>query len=337
LSKRILHLASFNHMLKHEYTDLTCPDPLALINLGDLIKLDKEKTIKFLQEVLINYKDYNPVDDISIRTAVSREEERRKRPYKLYLKPEASKKNALYAYEIYRKFLKQNPNMNPTDAWLMFAMNNPEMFSGNVSSDIYWPDKVIMEVTEGPYAPLAYGEITNPESYILDRKSGQIEYKEGSNSPVVTKFLGKGLKMEQIETLMILAATRPCTLEFIYGQIRKINRTAPLIFDIRVLGDTKWGFYNTNVTWHTLNGHDFLCKLNLIASIVAEKKIHAKPEKSNLLVSPTGTTIQIDRKKHKIRDLFEIDIFSPRQKEITIIKGIPEEPRTLNDYFSTIS
>ena len=337
MSKRILHLVSFNHLLKREYTDFTYPDPLALINLADLVKLNKNKTIKFLQEVLTNYKNYNPVDNISIRTAVSREEESRKRPYKLYLKPEASRENALYAYKVYRQFLKQNPGMDPTDAWLMFAMNNPEMFSGNVSSDIYWPDKVIMEVTEGPYAPLAYGDITNPESYTLDRKSGQIEYKEGSNSPVVTKFLDQGLEMKQIETLMKLAATQPCTLEFIYGQIRKINRTAPLIFDIRVLGDTKWRFYNTNVTWHTLNGHDFLCKLNLIASIAAEKKLRSKPEKSNLLVSPKGTTIQIDRKKTKIRDLFEVDIFSPRRKEITIIKSIPEKPRTLNDYFSTIS
>lgn len=337
MSKRILHLASFNHLLKREYADFTCPDPLALINLGDLIKLNKEKTIKFLQKVLINYKDYNPVDDISIRTAVSREEERRNRPYKLYLKPEASKKNALYAYEIYRQFLKQNPDMDPTDAWLMFAMNNPEVFSGNVSSDIYWPEKVIMEVTEGRYAPLGKGEITNPETHILDRKSGQIEYKEGSNSPVVTKFLDQGLEMKQIETLMKLATTRPCTLEFIYGQIRKINRTAPLIFDVRVLGDTKWRFYNTNVTWHTLNGHDFLCKLNLIANITIEKKLHGKPKESNLLVSPTGTTIQINQKKTKIRDLFDVDIFSPQQRKITIIKGIPEEPRTLNDYFSTIS
>lgn len=318
MSKRILHLASFNHMLKHKYTNFTYPDPLALINLADLVELNKSEAIKFLQQVLAQYRNYNPVDDISIRTAVSKEEERRNRPYKLYLKPEASKENASSAYVVHRKLIDQNPDMNPEDAWLMFAMCNPEMFSGNVSSDIYWPDKVIMEVTKGPYAPLGCGDIVRPESHLLDTKSGQIEYREGSNSPVVADFLGKGLNMDHIETVMKLAAKRPCTLEFIYGQIKKIGQPAPLIFDVKVPKKTKWQFYNTNVAWETANGHDFLQKLNLIASIAVAQKLPTEQKKSTLIVGPAGSKIQINQKITSLQQLFEVDIFSTQKREIIV-------------------
>ena len=71
MSKRLLHLASFNHILKRKYQDLTCPDPLALINVGDLNEFRKNKSIDFLENVLVEFSSYNRVDDISIRTAVS--------------------------------------------------------------------------------------------------------------------------------------------------------------------------------------------------------------------------------------------------------------------------
>ena len=330
MSKRLLHLASFNHLLKQKYQDFTCPDPLALINVGDLNELEKNKTIDFFENVLAQFSSYNPLDDISIRTAVSRDEELRKRPYKLYLKPKEHKKNAQHAYWICKSFLQQNPNMDPDDASLMFAMSTPEMFSGNVCSDLHWPGKVVMEVTCGPIAPLAYGLIAQPERYILDKESGEIEFIEGSNSPVLGKFTEKELDMGQIERLMKLAGKMPCTLEFIYGPVRKIDRIAPLVFDVRVLEYNKWEFYNTHTIWKTSDGDDFLHKLNLIASIAVKKDVYEN--ESTLVTSPKGSFLTVDAKEIDLRALFDIDVFTPRQKESTIKKHVPKKVFHLDDY-----
>ena len=330
MSKRILHLASFNHLLKHKYQDLTCPDPLALIHVGDLHELGKNKAIDFLENVLVQFVSYNPVDDISIRTAVSREEELRKRPYKLYLKPKENKKNARYAYVIYKSLLRQNPDMNPNDAWLMFAMSTPELFSGNVCSDAYWPTKVDMEVTCGPIAPLAYGFITQPERYILDKESGKIQFIKGSNSPVLGKFSKKELDMRQIKQLMELGGTMPCTLEFIYGSVRKINRIAPLIFDVRVLENTKWKFCSTNTIWKISDGNDFLHKLNLVANIAIEKGV--TENEATLVTGPNGSFITLDEKEVDLRSLFDIDVFTPKRKESTIKKQVSKRPHHIDDY-----
>jgi len=330
MSKRLLHLASFNHLLKRKYHDFTCPDPLALINVGDLNELKKNKAIDFFEDVLVQFSSYNPLDDISIRTAISRDEELRKRPYKLYLKPKEHKKNAQHAFRIYKSFLPQNLNMDPNDAWLIFAMSTPELFSGNVCSDVYWPTKVVMEVTCGPIAPLAYGLIAHPERYILDKESGKIEYLEGSNSPVLGKFSKKELDMRQIKQLMELAGTMPCTLEFIYGPVRKINRIAPLIFDVRVLENTKWKFYSTNTIWKISDGNDFLHKLNLIANIAIEKGINEN--EATLVTSPKGSVIKLGEKEVDLRSLFDIDVFTPKRKESTIKKQVSKRPHHIDDY-----
>lgn len=336
MSKRILHLASFNHLLKHEYADFTCPDPLALVNLADLIELAENKAIIFLQHVLSQYRKYNPIDDISIRTAVSCEEESRKRPFKLYLKPEAQKENAECAYEICKMLLAQNPNMNPSDAWLIFAMCNPEVFSGNVSSDYYWPEKIIMEVTQGPYATLAYGYITRPESYVLEKRSEQIHFHRGNNSPIISKFLGNEISMNDIKRLMKLAAARPCTLEFVYGTIRKIGRTAPLIFDVRVPKDNPWKFYDTCASWETESGQDFLCKFNLISNIALKRKAIESLGESTLEIGPSGSIIKSNQEFAKTQELLEIAIFSPWEKPITIEKLNPSKAHVLEDYFRKV-
>ena len=209
-------------------------------------------------------------------------------------------------------------------------MSNPEIFSGNVCSDIYWPEEVIMEVTSGPIAPLAYGRIKEPERYTLNRKNGKIEFRRGSNSPVLGKFVKKGLDMNQIKELMELAGKMPCTLEFIYGPIKKIERIAPLIFDVRVLENVKWEFYNTNAIWKVLDGNDFLYKFILIASIAANEGISKK--KSTLTIGPTGSAIFSNERKIDPRLLFEIDIFSPKKKILTIKKDIPKERHYLDDF-----
>ena len=72
-----------------------------------------------------------------------------------------------------------------------------------------------MEVTRGPIAPLSYGHMTRPESWILGVEKGWVESMEGSNSPLLEELFGKGLTMDQVQGLMKLAAEGPCTLEFI--------------------------------------------------------------------------------------------------------------------------
>jgi hypothetical protein len=319
MSKRILHLATLNHILENKYREFTCPDPLALVNIYDLEKLGKKKAITFLRQVLAEYKVYNPLDDISIRTASSQEENAVNRPYKLYLKPEASLENAREAYTVHEKFVLQNPQMDLENAWLMFAMCNPEVFAGNVCSDLYWPEKVIMEVCQGPYAPLGTGEIVQPESYLFDMRTSQIEYKEGSNSPVLDSFPAKSQHMEQIKTLMKLAATQPCTLEFIYGLIKKFGATAPLIFDVKVLEGTEWKFRDTKLVYDTKNKDEFLSRLILITNIASQKRQSKVCGESTIEITPRGTTVRISRGRHyKIRDLFDIDIFAPKTKHVSI-------------------
>lgn len=319
MSKRILHLATLNHILQKEYREFTCPDPLALVNVHDLKKLSKKKAIAFLRQVLTEYKAYNPLDDISIRTASSQEESAVNRPYKLYLKPEASLENAREAYTVYERFVEQNPQIDLGNAWLMFAMCNPEVFAGNVCSDLYWPEKVIMEVCQGPYAPLGTGEIVQPESYIFDVRNSQIEYKKGSNSPVLDSFPAKLQHMKQIETLMKLAAIQPCTLEFIYGLIKKFGATAPLIFDVKVLEGTEWEFYDTKLVYDTKNKDEFLSMLSSIASVTLGKRQRKMCGESIIKITPRGTTIRISQGRHfRIRDLFDIDIFAPQTKHVSI-------------------
>lgn len=312
MSKRILHLATINHTLKNKYREFTCPDPLALVNIHDLKKLGKKKAITFLQQVLTEYKAYNPLDDISIRTASSKDEKAVNRPYKLYLKPEASLENAREAYTIYEKIVEQNPQIDLENAWLMFAMCNPEVFSGNVCSDLYWPEKVIMEVCQGPYAPLGTGEIVQPESYVFEVRNNHIEYREGSNSPVLNSFPAKEQHMNQIKTLMKLAATQPCTLEFIHGLIKKFGATAPIIFDAKVLQGTRWKFYDTNLVYDTEDRNEFLDKLILIANVALQKKLSKIPRESTMEITPKGTAIRIKQGRIRVRDLFDIDIFSPK-------------------------
>jgi len=319
MSKRILHLATLSYILRKKYTEFTCPDPLALVNVHDLNKLGKKKAIAFLRQVLTQYKTYNPLDDISIRTACSQEESAVNRPYKLYLKPEASLENAREAHAVHEKFVEQNPQIDIGNAWLMFAMCNPEVFAGNVCSDIYWPKKVIMEVCQGPYAPLGTGEIVKPESYVFNVRNNQIEYREGSNSPVLDSFPAKPQHMEQIRTLMKLAATQPCTLEFIYGLIKKFGATAPLIFDVKVLEGTEWEFYDTKLVYDTKNKDEFLSRLISITNVALRKRQSKMCDESTIKITPRGTTIRISQGRHfRIRDLFDIDIFAPKTKHVSI-------------------
>jgi len=327
----MLHLTSLNYLLKNKYTNLTCPDPVALVNLADLTKLNKKSIIAFFENVLLQFKEYNPADDISIRTGVSHMEAKWKRTYKLYLDPKEYRKNATYAYDIYQKFSKQNPEMMGSDAWIFFAMSTPEMFSGVVNSDLHWPTKVIMEVTSGPIAPLAYGQLNQPETYILNKISGEIKYKRGSNSPVLDKYFCEGLEMSQISQLMNLAGRKPCSLEYIFGPIKKINRVAPLIIDVRVMDNTSWKFYNTNTIWKVSDGKDFLDKLNYISSIVAVKD----PFKNDsvLMITPNGSFVKINHRTFSIRALFDVDVFSPINKELPLKRLFPSSPRYLGEYF----
>ncbi len=332
MSTRILHLASLNYLLKNEYTNFTIPDPLALVNVGDLIEMRAKQAAPFLKNVLEHYMTYSPFDDIAIRTAVSCAEEEQSRLYRLYLNPREIKENAYEAFKICRKLVELNPAVKPSDFWLVFAISTPEMFSGNVCSDYYWPNKVLAELTAGPFSQLAYGEISRPESYVLDVRTGDIEYREGSNSPVLSKFLGRDLKMDEIIRLMQLASRMPCILEFIYGLIRKLARSGPLIFDIRVPKGIRWKFFNTNVVWETNNGHDFLCKFNLICKIAMQEGLPLKKEISTLITGPEGALIETEGKQKTVRQLFEIDIFSPVQRTIRISTVFPEAPATLNNH-----
>lgn len=315
MSKRILHLATFNYLLKRKYREFTCPDPLALVNVQELESLDKKGAIRFLQQVLHEYRRYNPIDDISIRTACSCEEASVRRPYRLYLNPEAFLENSEEAYAVCEEFVAQNPEMNAKDAWLMFAMCNPEVFAGNVCSDLQWPEKVIMEICQGQYAPLGTGEITQPESYVFNVESEKIGYKKGSNSPVLGQYNAREQHMKQIRTLMKLAAIQPCTLEFIYGLIKKFGATAPLVFDVKVLKETKWKFCDTNLVYDTENVQEFLHKLTLITR-AASPQLSKISGKIILTITPKGTTVQINGRKLGIRDLFDIDIFSPERNII---------------------
>jgi len=312
MSLRVLHLASINYTLKHQYKNSICPDPLALVNLGDLVELGKEKATSFLERVLIEFTTYNPVDDLAIRTAVSSiEEYRYKRPFKLYLKPKNHKHNVLHAYEVCRVFAQQNPDMKLDEAWLIFGMSIPELFSGNVCSDTYWPDEVIMEVTSGALAPLARGEIVKPETWVLKRDTGTIYCRKGSNSPVLEKFIGKELKITKIKQIMTFAARRPCTLEFVYGYVRKIHDFVPLIIDVRVLSSIEWDFCGTKAIWKVSNSRDFFRMLSSISYIAAKHQGLIKKGNFVLVTSPEGSAIDDFSRKVGLRSLFDIEIFSP--------------------------
>lgn len=311
----MLHLASINYILKHQYKNSMCPDPLALVNLGDLVRLGKQKATSFLERVLVEFTNYNPVDDLAIRTAVSSiEEHRYNRPFKLYLKPKNHKQNVLHAYEAYRVFAQQNPDTKLDEAWLIFGMSISELFSGNVCSDVYWPDEVIMEVTSGALAPLAQGEIVKPETWILERDTGTIYCRPGSNSPVLEKFVGKELKMTKIKQLMTFAVRRPCTLEFVYGYVRKIEDFAPLIIDVRVPSNIEWHFCGTKAIWKVSNSKDFFHMLSSISFIAAKHQGLIKKRNFVLVTSPQGSAIDDFSRRVGLRSLFDIEIFSPEYR-----------------------
>ncbi|MDH5754650.1 MAG: hypothetical protein OEY95_05560 [Candidatus Bathyarchaeota archaeon] len=319
MSLRVLHLASINFMLKHKHKTSLCPDPLALVNLGDLGHLGKPKTVSFLEHVLMEFASFNPADDVAIRTAASTMEQEIHRPFRLHLKSKNRKRNALAAYEVSNSFSQQNPDMKANEAWLVFGLSIRELFSGNVCSDIYWPNKVVMEVASGPLGPLANGEITNPESWFLEKDTGRIYYQKGSNSPVLKKFAGKELKMTKTKELMTFAARMPCTLEFIYGYIRKIQDFAPLIIDVRVLPHVEWVFCGTRAVWKVLNSMHFLQMLGSISSIAAKNiKLIENEKRSSLMIDPKGSIIRSGSRNVSLRSLFGIEIFSPNYRVFDI-------------------
>jgi len=125
--------------------------------------------------------------------------------------------------------------------------------------------------------------------------------------------------MKQIKTLMKLAAIQPCTLEFIYGLIKKFGATAPLIFDVKALEGTKWEFEDTRLVYDTKNRDEFLRRLLLIANVALRKRQTKTCGESIMKITPRGTAIRISQRNHlKIRDLFDIDIFSPKTKHVSI-------------------
>ena len=133
------------------------------------------------------------------------------------------------------------------------------------------------------------------------------------------KFVGKELKMTKIRELMTFAAKMPCTLEFIYGYIKKIQDFSPLIIDVRVLPHIEWDFCETRTIWKVFNGIHFLQMLSSISFIAAKNnQLIERKKDSSLVIGPKGSIIGSRSRNVNLRSLFEIEVFSPINRTFDI-------------------
>jgi hypothetical protein len=309
-------LALLNHELKIRHQYLTTPDTLALVNAGDLQSLGRQKSLGFLSHVLEEFMKYNTLDDISVRTAISSEEESFRRSFRLYLRP-WDPENAINAYRVFEELACHNERLDLSNAWILLAMSTPEIFSGNVSSDIFWPHKTIMEVARGPFARIAYGQIEKPETIQYDNSTGKLEFFRGSESPVVEPLVGRWISLEQISAMMRLALERPMTLEFIFGPVRKFGRCAPMIFDVRVKSHIQWKVGDVMIECDTRNSSDFLLKLGRVAGRLSSLQ-GAREHFCVLETGPSGAWIRSRNSGAALRQIFDIDVFSPTKRSISL-------------------